>query len=84
MAASPPRLPWPRLRFTRIRSGFALLLIAVPYASAQQTAIDDSYNLGAAYLGEGRFQEALPLLAKATVLSPDSANAWKALGLAHL
>ena len=85
MAARRTQRAWAWLRFTHIWARLALFLLFGAYAAAQKLTPDTSdYDRGVAYLRDGRLKEALPLLAKATALSPDSAAAWKALGLTHL
>jgi tetratricopeptide (TPR) repeat protein len=84
MVAFPTRRHWALFRFVRIWVRFGLLLNIGMYGGAQPTPDDDNYSRGVAYLHEGRLNEALPFLVKATALSPDSADAWKALGLTHL
>jgi len=73
------------LRFWRIWSQFALFWLFGTCAPTQNLTADTSdYDRGVAYLRDGRLKDALPLLTKVTALSPDSAAAWKALGLTHL
>jgi Flp pilus assembly protein TadD len=45
---------------------------------------DANYYLGMTYFRDGRPREALPLLERATRLSPSKSHAWKALGLVLL
>jgi tetratricopeptide (TPR) repeat protein len=70
------------LASARRRQGDAAAALAIldPLAQAYPNAAHTRYELGCALAAQGRTQEAIAALRKATALKPDLAEAWRALG----